>query len=501
MRNIMKPWIIYLAFYIALPLSLCAESIKAVLFDLDGVLVNSRVLHFETFRDALKEVCPSMNLSWIEHERRFDGLSTKLKIQSLVSSGVLNSAQGDVLSRRKQAMTIERLPASIKPNKSLILLLKSLKDRGFRLFCCSNCVRSTLTETLRLLNVENLFEKTYSNEDVLYPKPSPDIYKLAIDFAGLSPQECLILEDSKPGRKAAYASKAHVLEVEDAEDVTLQLINNTIDAIEKDGQVYPRTMANGKSTVFHVVIPMAGEGSRFRNVGFKDPKPFIPVGGKKMIEWVINNMIPKEIPQDHYQIKFHLIVREAHLSYGIDNLFQGIPSNITYTYHIANQLTEGAACSVLLAEEEINNEDPLIIVNSDQYLEWSPDEFYKCLLNPQYDGVILTFYQPNPLDVKWSYAKMTEDYLVSEVQEKKWISPHATVGLYGWKKGSDFVEYAKKMISKNIRINNEFYVCPVYNESIFEGKLIRTKLCKGMWGLGVPEDLEKFRKEFLMETQ
>ena len=122
------------------------------------------------------------------------------------------------------------------------------------------------------------------------------------------------------------------------------------------------------------------------------------------------------------------------------------------------------------------------------------------MLNPEYDGNILTFYQPNPYDLKWSYAKVSEEGLVTEVQEKKWISPYATVGLYGWRKGSDYVKYAKRMILKNIRVKNEFYVCPVYNESIGDGQHVRVKLCTGMWGLGVPEDLETFKRDYLKES-
>ena len=132
-------------------------------------------------------------------------------------------------------------------------------------------------------------------------------------------------------------------------------------------------------------------------------------------------------------------------------------------------------------------------------MEWNPDAFYECLLNPEYDGVILTFYQPNPLDERWSFAKITREHLISEVREKKWISPYAAVGLYGWKRGSDFVKCAKQMIAKNMRVRNEFYLCPVYNESILEGGRIHMKLCDRMWSLGFPEDLEKFRKEFLKE--
>jgi HAD superfamily hydrolase (TIGR01509 family) len=475
--------------------------IKAILFDLDGVLVNSRVLHYETFRDALKLVCPEKDLSWKDHEKEFDGLSTKLKIQKCIAKGDITEEQGVCLFEAKQKYTQERLPLTIQPRESLKLMLTTLNNQGFRLFCCSNSIRKTLDTTLSLLGVLSLFEATYSNEDVMNPKPSPDLYELAMRQCFLNKNECLIVEDSLIGRTAAYASGAYVLEVEDTEDLTMNLLQDTLYMLGRGEPVYPRTLPFGKPVTYHVVIPMAGEGSRFREAGFTIPKPFIPVGGKPMIQWVIENMIPRNIPLEHYKLKFHLIVRSSHVTGNIlDKLFWDTPPNVSYTYHTTDGLTEGAACSVLLAEKEINTTDTLLIINSDQYLEWNPDVFYKCLLNPEYDGNILTFYQANPYDLKWSYAKVNKEGLVTEVQEKKWISPYATVGLYGWRKGKDFVTYAKKMIEKNIRVKNEFYVCPVYNEAIEDGQSVRVKLCSGMWGLGVPEDLELFRKDFLKET-
>jgi HAD superfamily hydrolase (TIGR01509 family) len=475
--------------------------IKSILFDLDGVLVNSRLLHYETFRDALKAVLPSKDLSWAEHETAFDGLSTKLKIKQCVERGWISNEEGGLVFETKQRLTQERLPLAIKPCEKLRLMLITLNNQGFRLICCSNSIRKTLDQTLRLLGIQELFEATYSNEDVKEPKPSPEIYELAMKKCFLNKEECLIVEDSQVGRTAAYASGAYVLEVEDAEDLTLELLRESLYTIEKRSILYPRTLPMSRPVTFHVVIPMAGEGSRFKEAGYLTPKPFIPVGGKPMIRWVIENMIPKHIPHDHYKLKFHMIVRTEQLrNNSIDRLFWDLPSNVSYTYHKTDGLTEGAACSVLLAESEINNNEPLLIINSDQYLEWDPDVFYKCMLNPAYDGSILTFYQPDSSDLKWSYAKVSTDGLVTEVQEKKWISPYATVGLYGWRRGGDYVRYAKQMIAKNIRVKNEFYVCPVYNESIGDGQHVRVKLCSGMWGLGVPDDLDKFKRDFLKEA-
>jgi dTDP-glucose pyrophosphorylase len=109
------------------------------------------------------------------------------------------------------------------------------------------------------------------------------------------------------------------------------------------------------------------------------------------------------------------------------------------------------------------------------------------------DGGIVTFESSHP---KWSFAKVDCDGFVTEVAEKNPISNKATVGFYYWKKGSDFVRYAKQMIDKNIRVNGEFYVCPVFNEAIQDGKKIRSSDANKMWGLGTPEDLEVFLNDY-----
>jgi dTDP-glucose pyrophosphorylase len=111
----------------------------------------------------------------------------------------------------------------------------------------------------------------------------------------------------------------------------------------------------------------------------------------------------------------------------------------------------------------------------------------------QIDGGILTFKATHP---KWSYAKLDDNGFVSEVAEKKVISDNATVGVYFWKQGSDYVKYAEQMIAKNIRVNNEFYVCPVFNEAIADGKKIRVKEISKMWGIGTPEDLNNFLSNY-----
>ena len=152
-------------------------------------------------------------------------------------------------------------------------------------------------------------------------------------------------------------------------------------------------------------------------------------------------------------------------------------------------ITEGAACTTLLAKEFIDNDEPLILANSDQYVEWVSNEFMYSMVADDIDGGILSFEATHP---KWSYAKLDDDGFVCEVAEKKPISNIATVGIYYWKHGGDYVRYAEDMISKDIRFNNEFYVCPVYNQAIEDNKKIKIFGIEKMWGLGTPEDLNTY---------
>jgi dTDP-glucose pyrophosphorylase len=155
-------------------------------------------------------------------------------------------------------------------------------------------------------------------------------------------------------------------------------------------------------------------------------------------------------------------------------------------------MTEGAACTTLLAKKYIDNDSPLLIANSDQYIEWDSNEFMYSMQGDNIDAGILTFHSTHP---KWSFASLDENGYVNRVAEKEPISDIATVGVYFWKKGSDYVKFAERMISKNVRVNGEFYVAPVFNESLLDNKKVKVFNIKKMWGIGTPEDLEFFLKE------
>jgi len=153
--------------------------------------------------------------------------------------------------------------------------------------------------------------------------------------------------------------------------------------------------------------------------------------------------------------------------------------------------TQGAACTVLTAVEYINDENDLIIANSDQIIEVDFNDFIKTSRESGADGTIMTFNATHP---RWSYARLSSDGNVLEVAEKKVISNHATVGIYYFKEGRRYVSAAHDMITKDIRVNNEFYICPTYNEIILKNGTVKIYEIKPeqMHGLGTPEDLEKY---------
>jgi len=458
-----------------------SSNIKAIIFDLDGVLVDARTLHFEAFRQAFESLCPPHTLSWKQHEELYDGLSTRQKLQKMIDTNIISKEIATRVSSEKQRITNSLIEKTVKVRPYLINLLKTLQSEGYILVCATNSIRETLDTILDKVRVSEFFSFTLSNNDVDNPKPSPEIYSLSFKKLDLSPKQCLICEDSPHGRKAAYSSGAHVLEIEDANDLTLEKIYQKIHSIQNIiPTVYP---------IIQVVIPMAGEGSRFQKAGYTTPKPFIDVRGKHMIQWVIDN-----VSSIKYKLEFIFLCREKHLE---NNSMSFLDlQDLSYKIVPVQTLTEGAACTVLLAKNLLNPELPIVIVNSDQYLEWNADSFYTSLLNPTYDGVISTFYSPDPSDIKWSFVELDENTRITKAAEKIWLGPNATTGIYGWKRASDFNVYCEQMIQKNIRVNNEFYICPVYNEAIQDSKKIRYFECKKLWGLGVPDDLQYFLQHF-----
>ena len=234
---------------------------------------------------------------------------------------------------------------------------------------------------------------------------------------------------------------------------------------------------------------MAGEGSRFKNVGYTFPKPLIDVNGKPMIQIIIENLKPK------CKHKFIFICQKEHYKkYSLNEIFNNLVGQENYECIQLDAVTQGAACTVMTASKFINNKNDLIIANSDQYVDIDINDYLDFSRKSEVDGTIMTFKASHP---KWSYARIDENENVIEVAEKKVISNHATVGIYYFKEGKTFTDATQSMIEKDIRVNNEFYVCPVYNETILVGKTNKIwGIDKNkMHGLGTPEDLNIFLRK------
>ena len=450
--------------------------IKLIAFDLDGVLVNSRELHYKALNMALEQIEPSMVINREEHLSTYDGRTTAEKLDLLTKHKGLDESKYDQIWKAKQANTAV-LIQDMETDEEKINILKTLKEMGYKVHVCSNSIKQSVRLMLTRKGLIEFADELFSNEDVSNPKPHPEIYMRSMIKAGVSPKETLIVEDSHVGRKAAIESGAFLHPVRNQDEVSLERILEDIENIKENNKTIKPKWQGGK---MNVLIPMAGAGSRFEKAGYTFPKPLIDVQGKPMIQVVVDNI--------NVDARHIFIVQKSHYEkYNLENTLKAIVKNCEIIQ--VDGVTEGAACTTLLAKELINNDQPLLMANSDQFVEWDSNKFMYSMIGDTIDAGILTFESTHP---KWSYAKLNESGFVSQVAEKNPISNLATVGIYYWNKGSDYVKYAEQMIEKDVRVNNEFYVCPVFNEAIQDGKKVKTYDTEKMWGMGTPEDLNAF---------
>lgn len=448
--------------------------IKLVIFDLDGVLLDIKKMHYDALNDSLPQ---EYAITWDEHLRQYDGLKTFQKLEMLTKEKGLPADSHQEVWRNKQKITLQKLD-DVQPNPNIKELMQQLSNDGYKISVCSNSIRKTVYKVLSKLSIIEYIDFIISNEDVDLAKPHPEMYWQAMAKSQALPENTLIIEDSPTGLLAAKRSGANVYRVKNSKEINLDNIYKKI-KIQRENKTMKWQDSN-----LNVLIPMAGAGSRFEKAGYTFPKPLIEIDGKPMIQFVVDNLA--------LESNYTFIVQEKHRQeYNLDILLSMITNNDCNVIPV-DGLTEGAACTTLLAKEIINNDKPLIIANSDQYVKWDSSEFMYKMQEMDVDAGILTFKSTHP---KWSFAKVNSKGFVTEVAEKKPISDIATVGIYYWKKGSDYVKYAEQMIAANKRHNNEFYVCPVFNEAIADGKKVVVYDIDKMWGLGTPEDLQKFLQD------
>jgi len=448
---------------------------KLVIFDLDGVLIDSRDVHYDALNSALIKINPKFVVTREEHLSKYDGLGTTMKLKMLTELKGLPVEYHDQVWKEKQRQTIDILQ-KLPENKTAISIIKQLKKDGWKIAVASNSIRETIITALNAIGVLGYIEYIVSNEDVKHHKPYPEMYWKCMTALNALPQNTVIVEDSHIGRQGAIASGGHLYGIKDADDLLKDKFFDMIDRLQMKG----KKEVPWKNEKMNVLIPMAGAGSRFAQAGYTFPKPLIEVNGKPMIQVVVDNL--------NIDAHYVFIVQEEHFhKYNLKQVLNLIKPGCDIV--TINGITEGAAVTTLLAKEYINSNEPLLIANSDQIVEWNSNECLYAFDADEIDGGILTFKATHP---KWSYAKIGDNGFVSKVAEKNPISDNATVGIYYWKHGSDYVKYAEDMIQKDIRTNNEFYVCPVFNQAIEDGKRIRVKEIEKMWGIGTPEDLNYY---------
>jgi len=455
--------------------------IKAIIFDLDGVLVDTKKIHFNSLNKALKQNNIDYSISYEEHLKFFDGLPTVEKLNILIKKKIIRNKDISRIIKYKNIFTNRELNY-IEFDKNIYKIFSNLSKK-YKLAVATNAIKRTLDICIKKLRINKFIFFKISNKDVKNFKPHPEIYLRCFVKMSVRPQETLIVEDSHVGRTAALEAGGNLLPIKEISELSLSKVYSYLNLLNKNRNVFvKKTQWVDKD--LNILIPMAGAGKRFFDAGYIFPKPLIEIDNKPMIQWVIDGL--------NIKANYIFIVQKEHLErYNLKSVLKILEPECKII--VVDKLTEGAACTTLLAKNYINNKNPLIIANSDQYIEWNSSKVLYNFMSKKIDGAILTFESVHP---KWSYAKVRENNIVDEVAEKKVISKNATVGVYFWRFGSDYIKYSERMIKKEIRVNNEFYVCPVFNEAINDNKTVVIYPVDKMWGLGTPKDLEFFKSNY-----
>ena len=453
--------------------------IKVIIFDLDGVLVDTKNIHFYALNFSLKRN-NLKEITYEDHIKIFDGLPTSEKLKLISKKKKLSKKKIIKIKKDKNKITNELIKDKIIYDEKIKRIFSHF-SKNYKIAIATNAIKETLDLCLKKLRIKRYVNFAISNKDLNQSKPNPEIYFRVFIKFGIYPNESLILEDSSYGRQAALSSGGNLMPIKNIEDVNINNIINYLKLHSKKSVINKNN--EWEDNRLNVLVPMAGAGKRFVDAGYTFPKPLIEINNKPMIQWVVDCL---NINANY----IFLILKEHQKKYNISSVLKILKPNCKIIE--IDKLTEGAASTTLLAEKYIDNKNPLIISNSDQFIRWNSSKIMYEITSKKYDGAILTFKSIHP---KWSYVKTDKDDYVNKVAEKKVISNQATVGVYYWRHGSDYIKFAKEMIKKNLRVNNEFYVCPVYNNAIDAKKKIKAFNVDEMMGLGTPEDLNSFLKK------
>lgn len=232
----------------------------------------------------------------------------------------------------------------------------------------------------------------------------------------------------------------------------------------------------------NILIPMAGLGSRFANAGYDVPKPMVEFEGKMMIEWAVDTL--------NVDGRLIFVIREEHeVEHGLGSSLQSrYPGCVVV---LLGDVTEGAACTALLARDHLNSPEELIITNCDQVLEWNSPAFLRYVRGlHQLDGAVVTYDSAKTIN---SYVWLDEETgWATAVREKTGVSPYSLNGIHYWKRGSDFVWSASALVDSKKTVKGEYYISETYNPLIDDGSKISAYHIPNTQhhAVGTPEDLQ-----------
>jgi len=454
------------------------KQIKLIVFDLDGVLVSSRELHYQALNRALEAVDRKYMVGLDEHLARYDGLPTSVKLDMLSREKGLPENLHAKVWAGKQRYTWEIIDKEYMYDERIRDVLRELKAMGFMLYCASNATHNTVKMILLRRGFMEFIDFFISNEDVARPKPSPDIYMRCITRAKVTPRETVVVEDSHHGRKAALDAGANLAPVNEPADVKLDYILATISKISD------RVMASSSEVKWNgetnIVIPLCGYGAPYKRAGYTFPKPLIDVGGMPMIQKVVENL--------NINGHFIFIILKAHSEqFQLEHLLKLIVPDSRIV--VVDEPPNGPLLTVLHVKQWIDNSVPLVIANGQQFMEWDSNGFMYAMSADGVDGGISTHESTHP---KWSFVQLDEHGYVTKMCEKVPISNVASTGIYHWRSGELFVRYAEQTIADAGSHEDQFYISEVYNTAVQDGCKIRIKPVEKFFGLGLPEELQQY---------
>ena len=438
---------------------------KYYLFDLDGVLINTDNIQYNSTKEAIYNTC-KYDISSKDDINIFKStITTRKKLEYLVNRKVIKDNDVEKIYSLKKSIANEKFE-KITIDKKKIELFEFLKDNDCKIAVITNSNKNSANIILKHIGIYKYIDYFITNEDVVNSKPHSEPYiKAMIKFGG-DINEYIIFEDSEIGLISAHGTGCKVYEVKNSNDVNLDLIkslNNINDDISN----------------INIVIPMAGLGNRFKERNFKTLKPLLKIKNATLIEYAINTL--------DINGNYIFIIRKNNED--IKNILKKIKKDCKIIE--IDYLTEGSASSCYLAKDYINNNNELIISNCDQILEWSSERFLNKTRELNLDCSVLTYLSDSN---KNSYIKVDNANLAYKIQEKDVISNNALVGVHYFKKGSLFIKSYEEIYQNRIKIKDEYYISTVCNNLIKDCRVGHVPLNyhEKYHSTGTPEDYFKY---------